>query len=227
MRASIHRSSVVLLCATLTGCGDAHDPETPVATSGTIAPAIAAELIAFNQQAEGSASFRELGIICRWELPVRVFVQPPVERANAEEALKYWESTAGIRYVIVGSDESPRIIFREGTDGIAVVERGFGARSGIDGTFDDNRARSGFVVVNSVAARCSVTDPLCVYIYRHELGHALGYLAHNRIPRGLMSEIGERSTTLDPLEIAMMRQLYALPHGARVEADGSWSIPGR
>lgn len=221
------RLSVVVVCAALASCGDAPAPEGGVVRSGSIDPVIAADIIAFNQQAEGSASFRQLGIICRWELPISVFVQPPVERANAEAALKYWESAAGVRFAFVGSDESPRIVFREGTDGIAVVERGFGARSGIDGTFADNRARSGFVVLNSVAARCSLSDPLCVYIYRHELGHALGYLAHNKIPRGLMSEIGERSTTFDQREIDMVRQLYALPHGARVEPDGSWSVPVR
>lgn len=223
MRRSIPTSPVVLLCAALAGCGD---PDSPIARSGSLEPVVASDIIAFNQDAEGGASYRERGVITRWELPVRVFVEPSVDRANAEEALKYWESATGIRYVMVERDESPRIIFREGTDGIAVVERGFGARSGIDGTFPDNRARSGFVVLNAVAAHCSPADPLCVYIYRHELGHALGYLAHNRIPNGLMSEIGGRSTLLDPREIDMMRQLYALPHGARVQPDASWSVPG-
>lgn len=216
------RWSAVVVCVALAGCGS--DPGAP--RSGSIDPAVAADIIAFNQQAEGGASFRERGIITRWELPISVFVAPTVDRDRAEAALKYWESATGIRYVIVGSDQAPRIVFREGTDGIFVVERGFGARSGIDGTFADNRARSGFVVLNAVAAHCSATDPLCVYIYRHELGHALGFLAHDPIPRGLMSEIGDRSTILDPREIEMMRQLYALPHGARVEPDGSWSIPG-
>ncbi len=221
----MRRSSAVLVCAALASCVDAYDPDARVVRDGPIDPAVAADIIAFNQQAEGSASFRQLGVICRWELPVRVFVQPPVARANAEAALKYWESAAGIRFLLVGSDESPRILFREGTDGIAVVEKGLGARSGIDGTFADNRARSGFVVLNSVAAHCSMSDPSCEYIYRHELGHALGYLGHNKVPRGLMSEIGGRSTILDQREIDMMRQLYALPHGARVEADGSWAVP--
>ena len=67
------------------------------------------------------------------------------------------------------------------------------------------------------SAHCSPPSVL----FRHELGHVFGIFGHP--PGGLMSApmVG---TTASQREINMLVQLYRLPHGTRIETDGTWRV---
>jgi hypothetical protein len=147
-------------------------------------------------------------------------VTPPqtLDRAAVIDALNYWQSAVGLDYVLIDTNTEPRILVRPGTDGLAPQG---GGRGGIDGTYpDDNRARSGIVVIEPGGGQyCRVPGITCRGLYRHEIGHALGFLAHTEV--GLMNSTPD--TLLDP-ERHMILALYSLPHGASVQADGSWSV---
>jgi hypothetical protein len=81
-------------------------------------------------------------------------------------------------------------------------------------TYPNNRARLGVVKILTSEANCSPPSVL----FRHELGHAIGIFGH--VPGGLMGSpiVG---TTASQREINLLVQLYRLPHGARLEPDGS------
>jgi hypothetical protein len=63
---------------------------------------------------------------------------------------------------------------------------------------------------------CRSNASSCRYLYRHEIGHALGFLDHSNA--GLMYAGPD---VLTDREQRMIVALYSLPHGARVEPDGT------
>jgi len=200
-------------------------PPVPVPTgdqSGRIANLdTATDVITYNQAPSVGLSIpvegpieRATGIITRWELPIPVYADPSVSRGCVEEALSYWQSVTGLTYAFVAPDAEPRITVRAaGADELNVaVGSGLVYR-----TYPNNRARLGVVKILTSSATCTPPSSL----FRHELGHTLGIFGHP--PGGLMSapSVG---TTASQREINMLVQLYKLPHGARIDVDGSWRV---
>jgi len=181
----------------------------------------AQDIIDWNMQATGGASQRKTDRICRWELPVPVYIEAGVDRERVIGALDYWASQTVIAYRLVTNGTLPRLLVRSGTDGLAPWG---GGRSVLDGTNADNSARSGLVVYEPGGGGYCTNGSLsasCLYLYRHELGHTLGI--YTNTDAGLMGS----ATNLSDREKRMLAALYSLPHGAAVEADGSWRVMGQ
>jgi hypothetical protein len=68
--------------------------------------------------------------------------QPGPDAALVADALGYWTSVLGVAVSTTDTNVAPRILFREGTDGLAASSAG---RGGIDGTDAANWATSAFV----------------------------------------------------------------------------------
>jgi hypothetical protein len=193
--------------------------ELSTASSGKIADTqAAADIVTLNMQSQGGASFRRTDLISRWELPVPVYLDHSLsttDRNRAIAALDYWQAAAGVTYTVVTSSALPRLLVRSGTDGLA---QWGGGRALVDGTFSNNRIRSALVVYEPGGGTYCQTPDRCDYLFRHELGHTLGIYENSGF--GLMSS----KTELDPREKALFAVLYSLPHGSRVQSDGSWQV---
>jgi hypothetical protein len=130
------------------------------------------------------------------------------------EALAYWQSVTGLSYVLVGADAEPRLTVRAAGSDELNIAIGSGL---VYRTYPNNRARLAVVKILTSYASCSPPSAL----FRHGLGHTLGIFGHP--PDGLMGApmVG---TTASQREINMLVQLYRLPHGARLEPDGTWKV---
>jgi len=203
----------------------ATSPPAPVpagASSGRIESLdVTADLITYNQAAnigfsipvEGAIE-RSPGIITRWELPIPVYVDPSIQGNCVQDAMDYWQSVTGVSYVLVAADAEPRITVRAAASDELNVSAGSGL---VYRTYPNNRARLGVLKILTGHAMCAAPSAL----FRHELGHTLGIFGHP--PSGLMSSplVGMSAS---PREIAMLTQLYRLPHGSRIGSDGSWAV---
>jgi hypothetical protein len=227
--------AIVLLGGGCTGKSAAQGPTAPTNppsglpipmptgdTSGRIESLdTAADLVTYNQAANVGLSIpvegviqRTQGIITRWELPIPVYADPSVSGACVAEAMTYWQSVTGLKFAAVASDAEPRITVRAaGSDELNIaVGSGLVYR-----TYPNNRARLAVVKILTSNATCTPPSAL----FRHELGHTIGIFGHP--PGGLMS-VPMAATTASQREINMLVQLYRLPHGTRIEADGSWRV---
>lgn len=186
----------------------------PTSTSGRITDTqTVADLLTYHQNAVGGSSARRPDIIARWELPIPLFVDASASATNVRQAMEYWRSVTGLTYVMLTADVEPRIFVRAGTDGLGTA----GARGLVDGTYADNRARSGLVVVRPDLALCDFAQSSCQVIYEHELGHTIGLFDH--VAGGGIMSGGTRASTR---EINMLLELYRLPHGTHIDPDGTW-----
>jgi len=183
--------------------------------------ATVADLITYNQAESVGLSVpvegpiqRATGIITRWELPIPVYVDPSIKGNCAQEALSYWQSVTGLPFTFVGADAEPRITVRAAGSDELNIAAGLGL---VYRTYTNNRARLGVVKILTSAATCTSMSAL----FRHELGHAIGIFGHP--PGGLMSSpiVG---TMASQREIDILVQLYRLPHGTRIEPDGTWRV---
>jgi len=174
----------------------------------------AADLIAYHQDAIAGSAFRITGVISRWELPIRVYVDSPATSSNVERALAYWQSVTGLPYVMV-TNSDPRILVRATTDGLSGSAEGGGV---IDATYSNNQARSGFVRIRPDLAACDFSQTSCSSLYERALGNVLGLFG--QVPGGI-SFAGSQATVR---EINMLVELYRLPHGTHIDADGTWKV---
>jgi hypothetical protein len=142
-----------------------------------------------------------------------------LDRDKVIAALDYWRDTAGIAYVLIDQDEGDRLLIRPGTDGLAPWG---GGRGGVNGTDANNRATSGLVVIEPGGGSfCAFpASQQCRYLYRHEIGHALGFSGHS----GLVGLMQSGSDQLHQRELSMFQGLYSLPHGARATVFGTWRV---
>ena len=228
--------AVVALSGGFHGVGRAHaTPVAAAAPSGELSPLptsdrsgriddpdTVADLLTYNQG--GSVGFsipvegaiqRSKGIITRWELPIPVYFAPSIDTDCVEAAIAYWQSVTGLPFVLLDANADPRLTVRAAGSGELHVAAGLGL---VYRTFPTNRARLAVVKILSRNAHCSPSSSI---LFRHELGHAIGIFGHP--PGGLMSApmVG---ATASQREINMLVQLYRLPHGARIEADGRWNV---
>jgi len=190
--------------------------------SGRIGSAeVAADLITYNQEVTVGFSIpvegvieRAQGIITRWELPISVYVDASIVGDCAQDALDYWQSATGLTFARVAATAEPRIVIRAaGSD-----ELNMAAGSGlVYRTYPNNSARLGVVKILTREATCSAPSAL----FRHEIGHAIGIFGH--VPGGLMSS-PPMGTTASQREIDILTQLYRLPHGTQIAADGTWTV---
>jgi hypothetical protein len=200
-------------------------PPIPVPTgdaSGRIESAdITADLITYNQEVNVGLSIfpegaieRSKGIITRWELPIPVYVDSSIVGDCAREALGYWQSATGLTFAVVAADAEPRVVIRAAGSDELNLASGSGL---VYRTYPNNRARLGVVKILTREATCSAPSAL----FRHEIGHVIGIFGH--VPGGLMSSpiIG---TTASQREINILTQLYRLPHGTQIAADGTWTV---
>jgi len=143
-----------------------------------------------------------------------------LSQATVIDALDYWASTIGITYTLLGSDTSPRLLIRPGTDGLGNTT----ARGGIDGVIPGtNQAQSGLIVIlPSFASSCDPTRLSCRALFRHEVGHGVGFLGEPAT--GMMSAFPDTDVLADR-DRNMMLALYSLPIGAALAADGTWTVP--
>jgi hypothetical protein len=193
-------------------------PGPPTLTAGTAGridnAQTVSDLITYHQDAVAGAAFRIPGLITRWELPVRVFVEPPVSVNNVQQALAYWQSVTGAPYVLIASDAEPRVLVRATTEGLSGAEGG----GVIDATYQNNRARSGFVRIRPDLSTCDFAQASCGLLFKRAIANVLGIFG--QVPGGL-SFAGSRATAR---EINLLVELYRLPHGTHVSADGTWSV---
>lgn len=131
---------------------------------------------------------------------------PVIDVAAVRRALDYWTSVIGVEFVIVPSlVETPRI----------AVHRGASPRSAVAVLWACDADNWSTVAAIVVELRISE------YVYRHELGHVLGFWGHST--EGLMAEtIARSSDELSPRERQMMVALYSLPAGTSVQPDGAY-----
>lgn len=174
-----------------------------------------ADLIAYHQGAVACSAFRIAGIIARWELPVRVYVEPSASARNVEQALAYWQSVAGLPYVLSATDTEPRVLVRATTEGLFAGAEGGGC---VDATYQNNRARSGYVRIRPDLAACDFSQPSCAFLYKRALGNTLGLF--DQVPGGITFGASRASLR----EINMLVELYRLPHGVHIEPDGTWRV---
>jgi len=189
--------------------------------TGRIDTDVAADIIAQNQEV-GYLANPHPGTVTRFDLPIRVYVDPGFTRAFgdcAQRAVKAWQAPTGLPIVLIAANIEPRIQI------IVIPTDDNRARTLTDSVNLDNSLRGvSLIMPTSWGYGCpdryedSVT---------HEFGHALGIMGHPDWG-GVMAYLGygKWSGLRRPSEreVRMLVELYKLPLGAHVEPDGTWVV---
>lgn len=232
-------NSCALLLAVSLGqsCSGGRPPSAPTGVVPSTPPdgrierlQVARDIIAYNQTQPVNP---KTGLIFRWQSPVAIHLGSSVSREFAIDALDYWAAQIGLAYRLTEDPNDLGIRFVESQAGIP--EGRASGRVTVGLSDPNNRARTASVYLVPGWASCSDSATrgfcprcgaeeradLCRNLFRHELGHALGFLEHS--DDGLMSQAC-LCTTLTDRERAMMQALYSLPFGTRVQSDGTWNV---
>jgi hypothetical protein len=143
-----------------------------------------------------------------------VYLWPDIDHEYATRALEYLEANAGISYVLVTANANPRVTVRSGQLGGSA-----GATGGINLVDGNNRSRTGTVTIATHNVPCRWNDDSCMNMYRHELLGILGHLDYPVQPPSVPSGFGYPGR-----ELALLRTLYSLPHGTKVNPDGTGPV---
>jgi hypothetical protein len=175
-------------------------------------PEVVQNILTHNQGS--TMGGKRVGSIARWELPLPVYLEPQLEseRGYVIQALDYLQANAGITYTFVSANTDPRVTVTTGSLG-----GNAGAQGGINSVFSNNQARRGTITIGTQNVPCPSGD--CMNMYRHEFFHVLGINGHLSYPPQVVYVPGG----FYPFkELAVLRSLYSLPHGATVNPDGTW-----
>jgi hypothetical protein len=188
--------------------------------NGQIDPEVAADIIAQNQDV-GVGANKNRGIITRFELPIRVYVDPEFTRLFGADCAKRgaapWQSATGLPLLFVNDNVEPRVQV------VTLVTGDNRARTFLDSVNLDNSLRVVSLVIPTPWAPLCDEDTMI-----HEFGHVLGIAGHPEWG-GVMAYVYGNPGVRQPSvrEVRLVTELYKLPLGAHLESDGSWVIQWR
>jgi hypothetical protein len=196
-----------------------------VRASGQIDRETAADILASNQEPGGVLGNQHPGVIQRFNLPIRIYVDPAFAAAFGgvcvQQGVDSWRSSTGlpIVYTEVNSGERIQMVIEPIDD--------HRPRTFYESVYLDNSYQNVKVIIPtswSVPSKPGwCPDPYQDTI-RHELGHALGIIGEP--DWGGVMAYGKWAGLRSPSarEVRFVVALYSLPIGAHVNPDGSWVL---
>jgi hypothetical protein len=184
--------------------------------AGRIDPEVAADIIAQNQDT-GIGGNKHRGIITRFELPIRVYVDSAFVRVFgadcAQRGAAPWQSSTNLPLLFVNDKVEPRVQV------ITLTTGDNRARTFIDSVNLDNSLRVVSLIIPTPWGFCDEDTVI------HEFGHVLGIKGHPEWG-GVMAYVYGPTGVRRPSarELRLVTELHKLPLGAHLESDGTWTV---